>query len=109
MSIGVLGPLALVWLCLHSTIASAQDQAFDDEGTLALRYSLKSSALMSRSPDDLTLFPERGTATGFWRGRVEPTWRWSNGITFELAFEQRVRVFSSSSSLASASVLPSNA
>ena len=84
MSIGVLGPLALVWLCLHSTIASAQDQAFDDEGTLALRYSLKSSALMSRSPDDSTLFPERGTATGFWRGRVEPTWRWSNGITFEL-------------------------
>jgi hypothetical protein len=100
---------ALVWLCLHPTVVSGQSQTVDDEGPLAVRYSVKSSVLLSRSPDDLVLFPDRDAATGFWRVRIDPTLRSRNGITFELAFEQRVRVFSSALTLASANVLPSNA
>jgi hypothetical protein len=90
-------------------MASAQSQALDSDGLLTLRYSLKSSVLLSRLNDNPTLFPDRDAATGFWRVRVEPTLRWSDGIALELAFEQRLRAFSSSSTAADANILPSNA
>lgn len=102
------GPLALLWLCLQPALASAQPPTPGDGPTLSLRYSLKSSALVSRLPD-AELFPDRETASSFWRVRVEPSVRWSDGITLDLAFEQRLRLFSSSSSLAGADVLPSEA
>ena len=101
--------LALMWICLDPTLALAQDQTVDDGATLGLRYSLKSSLLLSRLPDDPVLFPDRGTATGFWRARVEPTLGWGQQVTFDVAFEQRLRLFSSASSVAGANVLPSDA
>ena len=100
--------LALTWICLRPTLALAQDQTVDDGATLVLRYSLKSSLLLSRLPDDPVLFPDRGSATGFWRARVEPTLGWGRQVIFDAAFEQRVRLFSSASSVAGANVLPSD-
>jgi hypothetical protein len=108
MSVRDVGPLALLWLCLQPTVASAQSPTANDEASLALRYSLKGSVLLSRLADDPGLFPDRDSATGFWRMRVEPTWRWNNGFTFDFAFEQRVRLFSSASSLVAGNVLPSD-
>ena len=87
--------LALICLVLPSSIA--RGQAVDDGRTLSIRYSLKNSALLTR--DD---------ATGFWRVRVEPTIRWNDALSFDAAFEQRVRVFSSTTTLAAANVLPSD-
>jgi hypothetical protein len=75
--------------------ASAQS---DDAGTAAwsLRTSLKSSALFSRLPDDPVLFPDRNTAAGFWRFRLEPSFR-GDDVSVETAVEQRLRVFSTQS------------
>ena len=101
--------LAVLCVAVGATTASAQPLASNDDGMFTLRYSLKSSALLSQSPDDPALFPDRGSATGLWRFRVEPAVRLGNQGAFELGFEQRLRVFSSTSSLAGASVLPSSA
>jgi hypothetical protein len=111
MSVRDLGRFAVIWCCLQPTIASAQGQTPNNEEPFALRYSVKSSVLVSRLPDDVALFPDSdaATATGFWRARIEPTWQSSNGTTFEVAFEQRVRAFSSSSGLTGGTVLPSEA
>jgi hypothetical protein len=109
MAAGYMVAFALVWLGLNPTVASAQSPADGSETPVTLRYSLKSSVLLSRLPDDPTLFPDRGSATGFWRFRVEPTLRWSERATFDVAFEQRLRAFSSASNPTGATVLPSDA
>ncbi len=77
----------------------------DGGPTFAFRWSLKSSALVSRAPDDAVLFPDRDSATGFWRFRVEPDVRLGDDVTVDVAFEQRLRVFSSAASNG-AGVLP---
>lgn len=89
--------------------ASAQSPAQDADAPFTLRYSIKSSVLLSRWPDDEMLFPERGSATGLWRIRVEPDVRLNDRATIDVAFEQRLRAFSSPSSLSGAGVLPSEA
>jgi hypothetical protein len=81
----------------------------DNPSTFALRSSLKSSVLLSKLPDDPLLFPDRGSATGFWRVRLEPSARVSDSVTVEGAFEQRFRVFSSASTGVGAGVLPADA
>jgi hypothetical protein len=99
--------IALAWLWL--TPAAAHGQAADTGATMAFRYSLKSSLLLSRLSYDPVLFPETDSATGLWRLRLEPTIRWGEDATFEFAFEQRARVFSAGSSLAGGTILPPEA
>ncbi len=94
---------------LHPGAAAAQDET-GAAAAFAFRYSLKSSAILSRLPDDPALFPDRSSATGFWRVRLEPTVTRGQDVSVEAAFEQRVSVSSSpSSALGAAAVLPSNA
>jgi hypothetical protein len=81
----------------------------DDASTFALRSSLKNSLLLSQLPDDPLLFPDQGSATGFWRFRLEPSARVSDRVTAEGAFEQRLRVYSSGSTGFGAGVLPMEA
>jgi hypothetical protein len=99
------------FLCLVAcaALASAQETHAPTAApaTFTLRSSLKSSGLFSRMPDDALLFPDRGTAEGFWRGRLEPTIRVNDTTNVEFAVEQRVRVFSLVSGLAG--VLPNEA
>lgn len=109
MSSRHMGAVAAVWIGLTLSSASGQTPAAEGGGTFALRYSLKSSLLLSRLPDDVVLFPDRDSATGLWRFRIEPAVRWGEQATFDVAFEQRLRVFSSAPSLAGAAVLPSSA
>jgi hypothetical protein len=91
--------LCLIAACFTAAIAGAQDEPVTDDAAVTVRYSLKSSALLSRWPDDPTLFPDRGTATGFWRLRVEPQIRWRERLTFDVAFEQRWRAFTGASAV----------
>ncbi|MBZ5556251.1 MAG: hypothetical protein LAO77_03145 [Acidobacteriia bacterium] len=81
----------------------------DDTSAFALRSSLKSSVLLSQLPDDPFLFPDRGSATGFWRFRLEPSGRVNDIVTVEGAFEQRFLVFSTTSTGVGAGVLPAEA
>jgi hypothetical protein len=97
--------LCLIAACFPPVAAAAQDQPVSDDATVAVRYSLKSSVLLSRWPDDAALFPDRGSATGFWRFRVEPEMRWRERVTFDLAFEQRLRAFSGTSAAVAPGVL----
>ena len=94
---------------LAGSVASAQTPAASTDPPLTVRVSLKSSALFSRAPDASWLFPSRNSATGFWRARVEPNWRLSDRVSFDAAYEQRLRVFSSTSSALGAGVLPQEA
>jgi hypothetical protein len=100
---------AAAGICFGAATASGQTPAPDNDQTFTLRYSLKSSLLVSRLPDDEALFPDRDSATGFWRFRVAPTVRVDDNTTIEIAFEQRLRLFSSASTLAGADVLPPEA
>jgi hypothetical protein len=81
----------------------------DDASTFVLRSSLKSSILLSQLPEDSLLFPDRGSATGFWRFRLEPSARLSDIVSVEGALEQRLRVFSTTSPGVGAGVLPTEA
>ena len=97
---------SVVALALVAGGASARAQsAAEDTPAFTFRWSLKTSALASRSPDDPVLFPDRDAATGFWRFRLEPGLRVGDDVTVDVAFEQRVRAYSSGSS-AGAGVLP---
>ncbi|MBI3403499.1 MAG: hypothetical protein HY048_18970 [Acidobacteria bacterium] len=80
-----------------------------EDSAFTLRSSVKSSLLLSQLPDDPLLFPDRGSATGFWRVRLEPSARVSDRVTVEGAFEQRVRAWSSTATTLGAGVLPAEA
>jgi len=100
--------LVVAWGLLMPALAAPQEPA-TGRGTapsFSLRTSLKASALLSRAPDDPILFPERNNATSFWRLRLEPEVRVKEGITVAAAYEQRLRVYSSPTSLAGLGVLP---
>ncbi len=99
----------LVWSAAVTADLHAQAAPPDADGFLELRYSLKSSALVLHLPDDPALFPDRDSATGLLRGRVEPTFRVNDTTTVEIAFEQRLRAFTSESGIGGASVLPAEA
>jgi hypothetical protein len=83
--------------------ASAQEAT----SWVSLRSALKSSVLFSRMPDDPLLFPDRNSAEGFWRWRVEPTVHVNDDVNVEVAVEQRVRAFTSQSGFSG--VLPPEA
>jgi hypothetical protein len=80
---------------VFATAASAADLWSSGDDSLKLRVSLKGGLLLSRTPDD-PLFPERDTATSFWRVRLEPEARLGKAVTVAVAYEHRLRVFSQS-------------
>jgi hypothetical protein len=84
----------------------AQEGGADDATTFSLRASLKASGLFSHAPDDPILYPDRNSATSFWRVRVEPQVRHGAWLTAAAAYEQRLRVFSSEAGVAGLGVLP---
>lgn len=88
---------------------AAQTEQTRGDARIAWRSSFKTSALASRLPDDPVLYPDRHTAAGFWRLRFEPTVRVTDNATVEVAFEQRLRVLSSTSGAVGAGVLPAGA
>jgi hypothetical protein len=100
--------IALLAVSLHPAV-SAQGQAAGDDPVMALRYSLKAGLLLSRLPDDPAVAPDRDSATGLFRFRVEPTLRWGPRVVVEGAYEQRVRLFSSTAAVAQDHVLPADA
>ncbi len=61
---------------------------------VALRTSLKSSALISHAPDDPLLYPERDGAESLWRLRFDLQGRAADVATFSLAWEPRLEVAS---------------
>ena len=97
----------MLWLCVDPTAVFGQSLIAGDDSAFTLRSSFKTSALLSRLSDDSVLFPDRSSATGFWRFRLEPTVRLSDQAALDFSFEQRLRAFSSASSPAGAGVLPS--
>lgn len=103
------GAILVLGVVAATTDLRAQSPQSDDEGPLAIRYSLKSSGLLVQTPDDPTLFPDQRSATGLLRGRVEPTVQVNETTKIEVAFEQRLRVFTSESGIGGTGVLPSEA
>ena len=80
-----------------------------EERRLAWRVSLKAGALVSRSPEDEVLFPERDSAASFWRLRLEPEARLGARVIAAGAYEHRLRVFSTPAAAAGFGVLPRDA
>ena len=75
--------------------------AEDETNLLELRSSLKGTLLMTRAREVSLLAPEQVGAASFWRIRLEPRVLPAPWLTIFGAYEQRVRVASSSSALAS--------
>jgi hypothetical protein len=86
--------------------AVAADVLGSQEDWFRLRTSFKGTLLLSHSPEAPLLFPERDTATSFWRVRFEPEARLGTRFTLGAAYEQRIRVFSSASGAAGLGILP---
>jgi hypothetical protein len=61
-------------------------------GSLDLRVSLKSAALVQRVPDDPALFPGRETASALWRLRLDGAARPAGWVALLASWEQRLRV-----------------
>jgi hypothetical protein len=80
-----------------------------NSASLQLRHAFKASVTVSHLPDAPVLFPEQDSATGFWQLRTEPTIRVNDTTTVELAFEQRVRLFSSTAGVVGGGILPTGA
>lgn len=73
------------------------------------RVSVKSTGLLSCAPDAAWLFPDRSAASHLWRARLESVWRPNDRWSVDAAYEQRVRLFSSTVSSTGAGVLPAEA
>lgn len=73
--------------------------------SVALRTSLKSSALISHAPEDPLLFPERDGAAALWRLRFDLQGRVGDEATLSLAWEPRLRVVSAGA-LGGSGILP---
>jgi hypothetical protein len=95
---------ALFPVLLGGTLAASVLAAEDDP--FRLRSSFKGTLLLSHAPDAPELFPERESATSFWRMRFEPEARLHERVTLGAAYEQRIRVFSTESGAAGLPILP---
>jgi len=91
---------------LATAPAPAEESRVEDRDSFVLRTSLKGSLLLSRTPDDPRLFAERDEATSFWRLRLEPEARLGRSLTAVVAYEHRLRVFSTSAARTGLRVLP---
>jgi len=96
-------------LALLSGAASAFELWSDESGerSLDLNTTVKWTSLLSRAPDDTTLFPEEWTAAALWRGRIALDARPHPGIRVDVAYEVRARVESEAGGGGGALVLPS--
>jgi hypothetical protein len=92
--------MAVVACALVVDFAAAQDEWF------RLRTSFKGTLLLSHAPNAPLLFPERDSATSFWRVRIEPEARLGARFTLGAAYEQRIRVFSAAAGAAGLGILP---
>jgi hypothetical protein len=92
--------IACALFAVDADVLVAQDHWF------RLRTSFKGTLLLSHAPDAPLLFPERDTATSFWRIRFEPEARLGARFTLGAAYEQRIRVFSVASGAAGLGLLP---
>jgi hypothetical protein len=101
-------PVVLASLGAFLLAASASSQSGGAAPpSFSLRWSLKSSALLSQSPVDPLFVPDPRSASGFWRFRVEPAIEISDTTSVQTAFEQQLRVFSSPTQSFGSGVLPS--
>jgi hypothetical protein len=102
--------LGAVWMLVACAAAPDLRAADDGEGAadraFAFRTSIKAGLLVSRTAHDPLLFRERNQATSFWRLRLEPTVRFGEQATATVAYEHRLRVFSTSAALDGLGVLP---
>lgn len=97
-------------LLAAATAARARDLWTDGDASLVLRTSLKSSAVLSRAPDDPALFPEQVSGESLWRLRLELEARPGPAATAAVAWEQRVRVSSQGAGIAPpVGILPAEA
>jgi len=64
-----------------------------EEPVLTTRLALKESGLVSHAPADPILFPERSTATFYWRGRLDSSVRLGARTSITGAYEQRAIAF----------------
>jgi len=99
----------VVALCAAPSSAAARDlwSSEDGEHRLELTLTLKNSWLLSRSPDDPVLFPERASGAGLFRLRFSLLGSFTEWITTEVAYEHRSRFESGTG--AGGGVLPSGA
>lgn len=90
----------IVVLALAPLLARAAG-AEDAPNLLELRSALKGTLLMTRAREVTLLTPEEVGAASFWRLRLEPRAFPARWLTLFGAYEQRLRVASSSSALSS--------
>ena len=108
------GRVALCWLMAALVVAapaSAVELWVDEEGerNVSMDTALKSTLVVSHSPDDKLFFPDRWTGVGLLRGRLTFNVQLSDTANAEFAYEQRAQwtVGSGGGLGAGASVLPS--
>jgi hypothetical protein len=94
-----------IWISIF-VFAIASGPLLAQEGWFRLRTSFKGTLLVSRAPEAPLLFPERDSATSFWRIRFEPEARLGERFSLGAAYEQRIRVFSTASGAAGLGILP---
>ena len=95
------GAIAIAMCALLAAPARA------DRPELELDTALKSALVVSESPDDPALFPERDVAASLWRARLSPTVTFGERATITAAYEERLRVAPQDTALGLA-VLPSD-
>ncbi len=95
-SIGMIG---MVSILAGARPAGAADLWSSGAGDryLSANLTLKSTSLLSRAPEDTTLFPERWSASALTRGRLILQGRPVSWLKAEAAYEQRTRHMSEGS------------
>src|SRR5512140_114475 len=84
-----LGMLVACAALLGSAPARARD--LSEDGRFSLRTTLKSTLLVSRFPDDPTLYPEPVGADALFRLRLDAVAKFSDAVTAAAAWETRLR------------------
>ena len=87
LEFGLVACVALVMVRVDPAGAQAVDA---EPPAVTVRTSIKTTGLLTRSPDAPTLFPDRTTAESMLRFRIEPEIRASRTTTFTVAYEQRL-------------------
>jgi hypothetical protein len=89
--------------------AAAQEPDVETRSSLTVRTSIRTTGLVSNSPNAPDLFPERNTADSMFRVRIEPEMRLNAKTTVSVAYEQRFRAGTGATGLAAFGILPSEA
>src|SRR5512133_623964 len=105
-TVRALGTLAACAALLGAAPARARD--LSEDGRFALRTTLKSTLLVSRFPDDPTLYPEPVGADALFRLRLDAVAKPSDALTAAAAWETRLRA-TAPSGAATGGFLPADA